>query len=379
MQPFQVLDRGLVFDADRAPPERQACYFTSLARLDSGTLLAGWQTGPTKHAPTNTIRIARSLDQAASWQVIPWDFETTLDGTPGSLSSAEMVEAEPGRLLLFSTWFDRSDPERPLFNPETEGILRSRQILAVSTDEGESWSPWQVIPTPGLTGCATTGPAIKWADGTIAHAFESFKEFDDPRPAVPGAWLVLTSDGGRSFEAPWLIARDPADQVYYWDQRLFAGDKAGEFLALFWTHDRAAQKDLTLHQLLASLADGSQAASQPHATGIPGQIASAGITSDGRLLAFIVDRGSPGTMTLWQSGDSGSSWPEDASLVVHVHDEQAAISQGAENIDFAEYWEDMGKWSFGHPAMLPLENGEWLLAYYAGTPEAMSIHWVKIG
>jgi len=379
MQPFQILDQGLVFDADRAPPDRQACYFTSLARLDSGTLLAGWQTGLTKHSPTNTIRIARSVDGAKSWQVIPWDFATSLDGTPGSLAAAEVVEAEPGRLLLFSTWFDRSDPERPLFNPETEGILRSRQIFSVSTDEGESWGPWQVIPTPGLTGCATTGPAIKWPDGAIAHAFESFKEFDDPEPAVHGAWLVLTRDGGRSFEAPWLIARDPADQIYYWDQRLFAGDETGEFLALFWTHDRASQKDLPLHQLLASLADGSQAASQPQATGIPGQIASAGMTPDGRLLAFIVDRGNPGTMTLWQSDDDGSSWPEDASLVVHVHDEQAAISQGRENIDFAEYWEDMGKWSFGHPAMIPLDDGEWLLAYYAGTPEAMSIHWVKIG
>ncbi len=379
MQPFQILDQGLVFDADRAPPDRQACYFTSLARLDSGTLLAGWQTGLTKHSPTNTIRIARSVDGAKSWQVIPWDFATSLDGTPGSLAAAEVVEAEPGRLLLFSTWFDRSDPERPLFNPETEGILRSRQIFSVSTDEGESWGPWQVIPTPGLTGCATTGPAIKWPDGAIAHAFESFKEFDDPQPAVHGAWLVLTRDGGRSFEAPWLIARDPADQVYYWDQRLFAGDETGDFLALFWTHDRASQKDLSLHQLLASLTDGSGAASQPQATGIPGQIASAGMTSDGRLLAFIVDRGNPGTMTLWQSDDGGSSWPEDASLVVHVHDEQAAISQGRENIDFAEYWEDMGKWSFGHPAMIPLDDGEWLLAYYAGTPQAMSIHWVKIG
>ena len=82
MQPFQILDQGLVFDADRAPPDRQACYFTSLARLDSGTLLAGWQTGPTKHSPTNTIRIARSVDGAKSWQVIPWDFATSLDGTP---------------------------------------------------------------------------------------------------------------------------------------------------------------------------------------------------------------------------------------------------------------------------------------------------------
>ena len=144
---------------------------------------------------------------------------------------------------------------------------------------------------------------------------------------------------------------------------------------------KALKADLSIeyNPYFASLADGSQAASQPQATGIPGQIASAGMTSDGRLLAFIVDRGNPGTMTLWQSDDGGSSWPEDASLVVHVHDEQAAISQGRENIDFAEYWEDMGKWSFGHPAMIPLENGEWLLAYYAGTPQAMSIHWVKIG
>lgn len=379
MQPFKIINQGLVFDASTAPAARQACYFTSLAQLASGTILAGWQTGLTKHSPTNTIRIARSTDQAESWQGIPWEFETSLDGIPGSLAAAEMIEAEPGRLLLFSTWFDRSDPDRPLFNPETEGILRSQQILAISTDEGNSWGPWQVIPTPGLTGCATTGPPIKWPDGTIAHAFESFKEFDDPEPAVLGAWLVTTSDGGRSFGAPWLIARDPADQVYYWDQRLFAGEEAGEFLALFWTHDRAGQKDLDLHQLQASLADGSQAAAKPRPTGIPGQIASAGITTDGRLLAFIVDRGNPGTMTLWQSDDDGSSWPKEACLVVHVHDEQAAISQGTEDIDFAEYWEDMGKWSFGHPTMIPLENGEWLLAYYAGTPQAMSIHWAKIG
>ena len=42
-------------------------------------------------------------------------------------------------------------------------------------------------------------------------------------------------------------------------------------------------------------------------------------------------------------------------------------------------WEEMGKWSFGHLAMIPLDNGKWLLAYYAGTPQAMGIHWEKIG
>ena len=37
----------------------------------------------------------------------------------------------------------------------------------------------------------------------------------------------------------------------------------------------------------------------------------------------------------------------------------------------------MGKWSFGHPAIRPLEGG-WLLAWYAGTPDRMSIHWAHL-
>ena len=33
---------------------------------------------------------------------------------------------------MFATWFDRSEPERPLFDPVTQGILRSKLLLAVS-------------------------------------------------------------------------------------------------------------------------------------------------------------------------------------------------------------------------------------------------------
>ena len=64
--------------------------------------------------------------------------------------------------------------------------------------------------------------------------------------------------------------------------------------------------------------------------------------------------------------------------VVHVHEERARTTQGKEDIDFKQYWEDMGKWSFGHPALRPLGAGRVLLAYYAGTPDRMSIHWARV-
>jgi hypothetical protein len=38
----------------------------------------------------------------------------------------------------------------------------------------------------------------------------------------------------------------------------------------------------------------------------------------------------------------------------------------------------MGKWTFGHPAIRMLPEGRVLLAYYAGTPDCLSIHWARV-
>ncbi|MCP3696503.1 MAG: exo-alpha-sialidase [Planctomycetaceae bacterium] len=372
-----VEDRGTIFDATVAPDNEAVAYVTSLVPLDNGTWLSGWQSGPEKMTPVNKIRLARSRDGAQTWEQLAPVLDTSWQGIPGSFLAAEMVEVEPGRLLLFTTWVDRSIPERPLFNPVTEGILATRLLYCVSTDEGTTWGDWTELVTPGLTGCAVTGPILHWPDGSIACSYESFKEFDDPEPVDPATWMSVSRDGGQSFGDPWLIARDPEQAVYYWDQRLCVSASANEFVAMFWTHGRTAQRDLNVHLLRASLADGEQAAAQPIETNISGQIAGCCAVDDGRLLAFVVDRGRPGTMTLWQSADGGVNWPGEAKLVVHVHDEQAATTQGRENIDYAEFWEDMGKWSFGHPAIRPLGTG-WLVAWYAGTPQRMSLHWARI-
>ena len=82
------------------------------------------------------------------------------------------------------------------------------------------------------------------------------------------------------------------------------------------------------------------------------------------------------------TSNGGTTWPAAEKFIVHSQQERAALSQGKENIDFAQYWEDMGKWSFGHPAMIPLDGqfggGRLLLSWYAGTPERMSVHWARV-
>ena len=373
-----VEDRGIIYDAARQPAQARIAFCTSLCRLRSGVWLCGFQVGPVKQSPRSTIGLCRSSDQGKTWTQVDTHFETHIDGVPGSLAAAEMVEAEAGRLLLFATWFDRSDPSRPLFNPATQGILRSRQLLAASADEGFSWSAWRELPTPELTGCATTGPLVHWADGTFAYTYESFKEYDDPRPPCHAAWLVMSRDQGRSFSRPMLVAHDPSHDVYYWDQRLCATQQPGEFVALFWTHDSSAKRDRHVHFRRASVVGLEIAGEDIRETTLPGQIAAPLMLPDGRLLAFVVDRRGPCTMKLWQSRDRGRSWPEQESLVIHTHDERAVVTPGGQTIDFNQYWEDMGKWSFGHPALRQLDETHVLCAYYAGKPECMSIHWARV-
>lgn len=374
---LKLEDRGLVYDAASHPAEEAVAAFTALCRMRDGELVASFQYGPQKHSLTANVRLCRSGDGGKTWQELPWKFRTELGGVPGSLGTGELVEGESGEWRLFSTWFDRSDPKRPLFDAETEGILKCRQLVAVSTDRGASWSDWQVLPTPGLTGCAATGPVLQWSDGTIAYAFESFKEYDDPAPARHAAWLLVSRDGGKTFADPLLVARDPEHKLYFWDQRLCTAGPDGQYTALFWTHDREHQHDLHVHLKHGSIHD-SQSTAQPVETSIPGQIAAPLWLPDGRLLAFVVDRDRPGTMTLWCSGDKGQTWPKEDRLVIYQHDERAALSQSKEGIDFAQYWEDMGKWTFGHPAIRDLGDGTLLLAFYAGTPQRLSVHWARV-
>ena len=110
---MKVVARGLVFDVAGRPDSEQVAFFGSLFRLNSGDWLCGFTLGNKKHDPNGTIRLCRSRDGGETWTENSFRFPTTFGETHGSLAGSELVEVAPGRLLLFTTWFDRTDPERP--------------------------------------------------------------------------------------------------------------------------------------------------------------------------------------------------------------------------------------------------------------------------
>ena len=108
----RISGRGVIHDTSAQPTNRRVAFFTALARLPSSdTWLSAFQIGSAKHAVDSTIQICRSTDSGQTWTALNPTLATCLDGIHGFLSAPALVETAPGHVLLFATWFDRSEPE----------------------------------------------------------------------------------------------------------------------------------------------------------------------------------------------------------------------------------------------------------------------------
>lgn len=374
-----------------SPRPRRACTFTSLCKLSSRKILASFRLGSTKDSSDANGVVMESSDNGETWQMIRDGFQSTFDGRPGEIRSVELAEIGPGKLMAFLTWFDRSGGDGSLYSEQSDSLVPSRLIVAHSRDGGRTWGDYRVIDTAPYEGCSATGPIIGLPNGTWLLAFESFGKREQAlptdggqaRPTLHGALAVTTADG-RSFNPPSTIAEDPQQRKYFWDQRLAYCPRRRRMVGMFWTYDRQAESDLPIH--IAWGGPDGKSWDVPRSTGISGQIVQPVLLGDGRLparrpaggLAFYVHRNPPGSMRLVASEDDGETWDVSGELVVYRSPLARERGTDGEH-DFGDYWEDMGTWTFGHPACVQLDDSRLLLAYYAGeSADRLSIRWARV-
>ena len=373
---MHIIDGGTIFDASLAPPEARFCAFTTAERLADGKWLVGFRTGSSKDSPDESICIMASEDEGTTWQPAFEGFGDVPPGSGGRIRSLGLTETTPGMLQGVFFWVDRSDPTLPLASPETQGILPSKIFVAESTDAGRSWSPLRDVSLHPHRGNALTGEVLVLNNTTMALPYEAWKDYDDTRSGEHHAALRLSSDSGRTWIGPAIVANDPTARVFFWDQRLCVNPEDGRLIAMFWTHDREAEQDIPIHVAWGS-GDGKQW-TQPVSTGIAGQICAPLVLPQGRVFAAYVHRHDPPSLRAILSDDFGHTWTAADELVFYEKVQGGRESGMGGRRDFGDYWVDMSAWTFGHPAAVHLPGGDVLVGYYAGDDKSMGMHWVRI-
>ena len=358
---MKVIDRGVVFDAAQADPLERCNGFNSLARLADGTLLSSFKSGPTKLGFQDRLILMQSLDDGKQWKRLFDGFDTTFEGTLGSYTGGYLFEPEPGRLLVSLHWVDRTDPTRPLSNPQTSGVLPMKYLFAESEDSGRSWSQPREISLAPHPGANPTGEIVRLQDGRLLLSYESWKEWDD-LDGDQSANVKLSSDEGKTWGEPITMASDPTGQLYYWDNHLTQHPQTKQPVAAFWTHDARQEVDVAIH-LAWGQPDGTSW-SVPTSTSIQGQVVAPLFLDDDRLLLVYVHRHDPPSIRAVLSNDRGATWQLEEEIIIHDcqgHNQQGMKGRRSE----AEYWADMTRWTFGHPRSVRLSDGQVFVVYYA--------------
>jgi hypothetical protein len=373
---FTLRDRGVIFDATDAPPNCRSCAFTSCIRLADGSLIVAFRNATGRDAPDGRLRIMRSPDEGKTWQTLHPGMTATVEGIEGNLYAGYFTELASGHLIGAFVWVDRSNPALSFVNPVTAGVLPMHNLVAESFDGGATWSPFRLIDLLPHRGASCTGPILKLAKGALALPYESWKEYDDTDPGTHSANLKLSFDRGQTWRHVRTVAGDAAGRRFYWDQRFAVHPGTGLLAVMFWTHDRAAGRDLDNHIAWGS-PDGATWTT-PIPTGLPGQHCQPIAAGGDRLIAVYVHRQDPPSLRAALSEDFGRTWPREGEVV--FYDSRSGTEPGfrAEERDFEDFWQDMMAWRFGHPRGVLLPDGDLFVAFYAGDDRATSMCWVRI-
>ncbi|MEM7131048.1 MAG: sialidase family protein [Chloroflexota bacterium] len=347
--------------------------FPTVTTLSNGRLLATWRAGSTKDSADEVVEFASSSDGGHTWSD-PWRPLTspTLDNKDGTIKVAYLTELTPGHLLLATMWIDRTTyPNAPLFNEDTEGCVPMSILLADSHDEGKTWSSWRLVPMPDEIGPASlTSPILKLADGSVAMSIETNKHYHDASPWMQKVVFFHSTDQGQTWAQPVVAGEDPTGRIFNWDLRCGVAPN-GQIGTFAWTYDSYTTNYLNIHRRISH--DNGKSWTEPEDLGFADQAGRPAVLPDGRVVLAYVDRFQSHSIRARVAPSMDTPFEPASDLVIYAQEGAAKRDDST-----GELLAEMGLWSFGLPYAEALPSGDVMVVHYAGTPQAMDIHWARL-
>ena len=343
---------------------KQASYasktFPAFEILPSGRWLAGCKVADKKtDSLYKKVLMTWSDDRGKTWApafepvVLP-----EINGVKGHGISLYFLALGGDRVLMFINWVDASRPDLPFYDPEDESLKDTRIFYSFSDDRGKNWSSPTLMDTTALGGpVPLTGPPILLGDGCILCQLEINKYKGDPNPWIHRSAMIRSFDGGNSWLDPVLVTNYP--DMYYWDQRPNVLQDGQTLVNYFWTLDGKRNEYLNIHESISR--DGGNSWSLPLDIGIYGQPGRPVQLKDGRIVAVSIDRRTVPSVKLHVK--TGLDQPFHQTYEVY----RATLpKQDSRYVSMNDAWEEMAKFSIGHPNLLYLGGNEVLVYFYCG-------------
>ena len=349
---IEVIDHHLVYENPIPQIRSRHGYFPGLVKLPSGDLLGLFALGEAMDA-TNLATVAtRSRDQGRSW-----DFEGPIRQRPEeqrfNSDFFKPTVLSDGTLIAMGYCFHRTGQDQLVSNPETDGVRNGDNLVSFSSNDGHSWSAFEVIPRSHPELVEVSGPCVELSDGTILAAGSLFPMWDGTHPSGCVGVLLRSTDKGKTWDDDTLFYEGQLEGFAPSESRL-CEMQDGRIVAIFWTTNHVAGENLPNHLTVSH--DGGRNWSEPIDTGVWAQSSSLMYLGGDLLLSIHCHR------------------EREVGLYVRVVDfandrwqviEEANIWDKTQASKVASYGDMAIQLKFGQASLLRLDNGEILATHWA--------------
>lgn len=372
MSQLELLDSGVVYHNPNPGYQYTFACHSHAIELAPDELLCGYQRGQALYSVDSVCAQSRSRDGGKTWTAEPLMCDPKRDNRPYSYHGPMLTRVGERALVALIMRIDRSDPDHPLFNETTGGIVASDTVLLHSRDNGVTWSDPQVVRPPAGQLLTPACPIVVLRDGRWLLAQDEWHAYDAPGPYRPRTVLLFSSDAGRTWGQPVSFA-DAADQnKACWHgkiQRL----RDDSLFTMMWTADNQKWKNLTLHYCTGSAGGRDWSAPQP--TNIPGQTNWSVQLPDGRMLAiYTVRETTPPGFYMTFSEDGGRTW--DLSKQLHAWDATGRDKIGVHAPD--SYPRSHDTIAYGAPTATVLSNGDVFCTFWCTEMSVTQIRHARV-
>ena len=333
---------------------------STVTRADD--LLCVYRNGTAKHSRDGVLLSQRSRDGGRTWSN-PVTIHDAMNGEhPESVHTGVVAEAADGQTLAFFTTVDAIKADVYIFSEEGRA-LRQRMWVASSPDGGDSWSPPRELDLPGLPPNRYVGSRpLVTADGALILPIEA------TAPAGQQVMLAAISlDAGRTFAPPFPIAYDQTSQLGFGDGK-FAELDDGSVIMLTWTYRHPSEETIAVHRCVSS--DRGRTWSPPQPTDLVCQILAPAVLNNSQLIAAGTVRTVPEGIRLFAGHDAGQTWDHDHAIQLWDPRQLRITGQplplnAAADPDKGGLWDALPSFTFGTPDLIPLNDTDLLMTYYA--------------
>ena len=275
---MKVTNSSIIYENPLPQLASKHSFFPFLCELKDGTIAAAITIGQAFESVDSSSFVSFSKDRGRTWSEPLRMFDGCAD-----TDYCKITALPDGRLIAFGYAYIRDNPNLPIGNPETGGLLEDYVFFSISEDGGKHWQEMKKINCAWGPHIEASAPITVLKDGTWITPITGFPDWKGNSHGKLCGRALRSENGGKTWDDSSVCMDFGDDATTCYEQRMCQLE-SGAIICIGWNENTKTGERYENHYTVSF--DNGKTWSAPKTTGILGQASSVCAIGGEKLLAL---------------------------------------------------------------------------------------------